>query len=186
MQNKLIAESLWNLETFLHNMYACGYHWCEIVLSFKSSMLNRWRIYCIKWLKDFFAEVQLQWISGQTNCSWKTHKGHYLSPKPFTFFGLTLTKAAKSYAQWLLSLLLVFIQSIKTGCVRHIKILTDFGKSYSDETRLSKLVKKIQRETERERRLFTAKQLVDHLYTPEGAKVGLTCTCQCIFFSGLH
>ncbi|WAQ96320.1 SMG1-like protein [Mya arenaria] len=40
-----------------------------------------------------------------------------------------------------------------------------------DETRLSKLLKKLQRETERDRKLYTIKQLIDYIHTQEGAKL---------------
>lgn len=51
--------------------------------------------------------------------------------------------------------------------------------SYSDESRLSNLLRRITREDDRDRRLATVKQLKEFIQQPENKLVGLFCSCYC-------
>ena len=50
-------------------------------------------------------------------------------------------------------------------------LFLDPNKTFSDETRLSKLMRRVLRDGDRERRISATKQLKDFIHSAEGAKV---------------
>ena len=55
--------------------------------------------------------------------------------------------------------------------------LQEPSKSFSDESRLSKYIRRVSRDSDRERRLSSAKQLKEYLKTQEGVKVYFCYMC---------
>ena len=52
-----------------------------------------------------------------------------------------------------------------------LHIISEPSKPFTDETRLSKLMRRLQRENDRERRLLAVKQLNEYISNSENAKV---------------
>lgn len=61
-------------------------------------------------------------------------------------------------------------------------IFTERSMSYSDESRLSNLLRRITREDDRDRRLATVKQLKEFIQQPENKLVSVVCLEMLVIF----
>lgn len=61
-------------------------------------------------------------------------------------------------------------------------IFTERSMSYSDESRLSNLLRRITREDDRDRRLTTVKQLKEFIQQPENKLVRIACLEMLVIF----